>query len=118
MLTVRDKDRQVWGWSRRRRLHAKPFSLRELTARIKAVLRRAEEKPARTGVASFGGVRLDFKRFEASKNGKPLELTPLEFQMLELLVERKGEVLKRDDFLDGVWGEDNVRLSDGRQPYR
>lgn len=113
MLTVRDKEiDKVLGLE----LGAddymiKPFSLRELTARVKAVLRRAEEKPAHPGVVSFGGVRLDFKKFEASKNGRDLDLTPLEFQMLKLLVERKGEVLKRDDFLDGVWGEDNVSVS-------
>jgi two-component system alkaline phosphatase synthesis response regulator PhoP len=113
MLTVRDKEiDKVLGLE----LGAddymtKPFSLRELTARVRAVLRRAEGNSARPGVASFGGVRLDFKKFEATKNGKPLDLTPLEFQLLELLVESKGEVLKRDDFLDGVWGEDNVSVS-------
>ena len=113
MLTVRDKEiDKVLGLE----LGAddymtKPFSLRELTARVKAVLRRAEERPAPTGVVSFGGVRLDFKKFEASKNGKLLDLTPLEFQMLKLLVDREGEVLKRDDFLDGVWGQDNVSVS-------
>lgn len=113
MLTVRDKEiDKVLGLE----LGAddymtKPFSLRELTARVKAVLRRAEEKPSHSGVIRFGDVHLDFKKFEATKNGQPLDLTPLEFQMLELLVERKGEVLKRDDFLDGVWGEDNVAVS-------
>lgn len=113
MLTVRDKEvDKVLGLE----LGAddymtKPFSLRELLARVKAVLRRAEEKPTRTGAVSFGGVRLDFKKFEASKNGRPLDLTPLEFQILELLVERRGEALKRDDFLDGIWGEDNVSVS-------
>lgn len=113
MLTVRDKEiDKVLGLE----LGAddymtKPFSLRELTARVKAVLRRAEEKPSHSGVVRFGDVHLDFKKFEATKNGQPLDLTPLEFQMLELLVERKGEVLKRDDFLDGVWGEDNVAVS-------
>jgi two-component system alkaline phosphatase synthesis response regulator PhoP len=113
MLTVRDKEiDKVLGLE----LGAddymtKPFSLRELTARVKAVLRRAEDKPAHSGIVRFGGVRLDFKKFEAAKNGKALDLTPLEFQMLKLLIEKKGEVLKRDDFLDGVWGEDNVSVS-------
>jgi two-component system alkaline phosphatase synthesis response regulator PhoP len=113
MLTVRDKEiDKVLGLE----LGAddymtKPFSLRELTARVKAVLRRAEEKPSHLGVVRFGDVYLDFKKFEASKNGKKLDLTPLEFQMLRLLAERKGEVLTRDDFLDGVWGKDNVAVS-------
>ena len=113
MLTVKDKEiDKVLGLE----LGAddymtKPFSLRELTARVKAVFRRTEERPSCLESFSFGGIILDFKKFEASKKGKKLELTPLEFHMLKLLVERKGEVLKRDDFLDGIWGEDNVCVS-------
>ena len=113
MLTVKDKEiDKVLGLE----LGAddymtKPFSLRELTARVKAVFRRTEGRPAGLESFSFGGIDLDFKKFEASKKGKKLELTPLEFHMLRLLVERKGEVLTRDDFLDGIWGEDNVAVS-------
>jgi DNA-binding response OmpR family regulator len=113
MLTVKDKEiDKVLGLE----LGAddymtKPFSLRELTARVKAVFRRTEERSAGLGSFSFGGIDLDFKKFEASKKGKKLELTPLEFHMLKLLVGRKGEVLRRDDFLDGIWGEDNVSVS-------
>jgi len=112
MLTVKDKDiDKVLGLE----LGAddymtKPFSLRELMARVKAVLRRAEERPA-ADICRFGGVEVDFRKFEASKNGKVLDLTPLEFNMLRLLVGRKGEVLKRDDFLDGIWGQDNIEVS-------
>jgi len=113
MLTVRDKEiDKVLGLE----LGAddymtKPFSLRELTARVRAVFRRTEEGPPARDVCSFAGIDLDFKKFEASKNGKKLDLTPLEFHMLKLLVERKGEVLRRDDFLDGIWGADNVSVS-------
>jgi two-component system alkaline phosphatase synthesis response regulator PhoP len=113
MLTVKDKEiDKVLGLE----LGAddymtKPFSLRELVARVKAVLRRAEEKPFPPGIFRFGGIQLDFKKFEASKNEKTLDLTPLEFQMLRLFVERSGEVLRRDDFLDCIWGEDNVAVS-------
>jgi DNA-binding response OmpR family regulator len=113
MLTVKDKEiDKVLGLE----LGAddymtKPFSLRELAARIKAVFRRTEERPSAAGAFRFGSIELDFRKFEASKNGRPLELTPLEFQILRLLVERKGEVLSRDDFLDGIWGEDNVEVS-------
>jgi two-component system, OmpR family, alkaline phosphatase synthesis response regulator PhoP len=89
----------------------KPFSLRELVARIKAVFRRAEETRSGPDVFSFAGIELDFKKFEATKRGRSLDLTPLEFHMLKLFVERRGEVLTRDDFLDGVWGEDNVSVS-------
>jgi len=113
MLTVKDKEiDKVLGLE----LGAddymtKPFSLRELVARVRAVFRRTDERPHNREFFSFGRVDLDFKKFEASKKGKKLELTPLEFHMLRLLVERKGEVLTRDDFLDGIWGEDNVSVS-------
>jgi len=113
MLTVKDKEiDKVLGLE----LGAddymtKPFSLRELTARVKAVFRRTEERPSNPEGFSFGGIELDFKKFEAAKKGKKLELTPVEFHMLKLFVERKGEVLTRDDFLDGIWGEENVSVS-------
>jgi two-component system alkaline phosphatase synthesis response regulator PhoP len=113
MLTVKDKEiDKVLGLE----LGAddymtKPFSLRELMARVKAVFRRLDDRPAEPGVVGFGDIELDFKRFEASKKGRRLELTPLEFHILKLLVGRKGEVLTRDDFLDGIWGEDNVAVS-------
>jgi DNA-binding response OmpR family regulator len=113
MLTVKDKEiDKVLGLE----LGAddyltKPFSLRELMARVKAVFRRTEERPSGPDVFSFGGIELNFKKFEAAKKGKNLELTPLEFHMLRLFVERKGQVLTRDDFLDGIWGEENVSVS-------
>ena len=113
MLTVRDKEiDKVLGLE----LGAddymtKPFSLRELIARVKAVFRRTDERPSDLSIFSFGGIELDFKRFEASKKGKKLELTPLEFHILKLLIGRKGEVLTRDDFLDRIWGKDNVAVS-------
>jgi DNA-binding response OmpR family regulator len=113
MLTVKDKEiDKVLGLE----LGAddymtKPFSLRELVARVKAVFRRTDEKPSNLDVYSFGGIDLDFKKFEAAKKGKKLDLTPLEFHMLKLFAERRGQVLTRDEFLDGVWGEDNVSVS-------
>jgi two-component system alkaline phosphatase synthesis response regulator PhoP len=86
----------------------KPFSLREVVARVKAILRRAEDaardRPA--GKLRFDEVILDFRRFEASKGGRPLELTPREYRILELFAERAGEVIRRDEFLNKVWGED------------
>jgi DNA-binding response OmpR family regulator len=55
---------------------------------------------------------LDFKKYEATKKGENLDLTPLEFHLMKLLIQKKGEVLTRDDFLDGVWGQDNLAVSD------
>ena len=113
MLTVKDKEiDKVLGLE----LGAddymtKPFSLRELMARVKAIFRRLEEDPADPDVFSFGRIELDFKKFEAAKMGEKLELTPLEFHMLRLFVKKKGQVLRRDDFLDGIWGEENVSVS-------
>lgn len=90
----------------------KPFSFRELTARVKAVFRRTEERTPDLTCYSFGQIELDFKKYEAKKKNKKLELTPLEFQMLKLFIQKKEQVLSRDDFLDKIWGEDNVSVSD------
>ncbi len=89
----------------------KPFSLRELMARVKAVLRRTEERAKDLATYSFAQVELDFKKYEAKKKGKKLDLTPLEFQMMKLFIQKKEQVLSRDYFLDKVWGEDNTYVS-------
>jgi DNA-binding response OmpR family regulator len=89
----------------------KPFSLRELQARVKAILRRTEEQIRELATFQFGQIELDFKKYEAKKRGRKIELTPLEFQILKLLIQRKGEVLSRDDFLDKIWGQDNVYVT-------
>jgi len=113
MLTVKDKeiDRVLGLELGADDYVTKPFSLRELMARARAVLRRAEERTKDLTEYRFGKIELDFKKYEAKKKGKKLDLTPLEFQMLKLFIQRKGEVVTRDDFLDRVWGEDNVSVS-------
>ncbi len=113
MLTVKDKeiDRVLGLELGADDYVTKPFSLRELMARVKSVLRRTEERTKDLTSYSFGQVELDFKKYEARKKGKKLELTPLEFQMLKLFIQRKGEVISRDDFLDKIWGEDNTYVS-------
>jgi DNA-binding response OmpR family regulator len=85
----------------------KPFSTRELRARIKALLRRAaDRKEAPAESYSFGDVELDFSRGELRKNGQPVELTPIEFKLLSLFVHSAGRVLSRDRLLSGAWGAD------------
>jgi len=89
----------------------KPFSIRELMARVRAVLRRTGERVDDIVSYRFGQIELDFKKYEATKKGKKLDLTPLQFQILKLLIRNKGEVLSRDELLDEVWGRDNLWIS-------
>ncbi len=83
----------------------KPFSVRELVARIRVRLRRqppsTEEGPARY---RFGSVEIDFEKHLAARNGKPLELTSREYDILRFLIRHRGEVVTRDRMLDEVWG--------------
>lgn len=89
----------------------KPFSLKELSARIKALLRRVEDYQNEITLYRFGSVELDFQKYESQKNGLDLGLTPLELKILRLLIDRKGQVVSRDEFLDFVWGSDNLAVS-------
>ncbi|MGC4082844.1 MAG: response regulator transcription factor [Vicinamibacterales bacterium] len=87
----------------------KPFSLRELTARVKAVLRRAvspEERPA----AVYNGQRLmaDFDAVSVEVDGEPVRLTRREFELLRYLVQNKNRVVSRDKLLERVWGYDRM----------
>jgi two-component system response regulator RegX3 len=85
----------------------KPFSTRELVARIKAVLRRTSAEQAATGgVLEGGGIRLDPERFEVTVGGEPVHLPRKEFELLELLMENTGRVLTRETLIDRVWGSD------------
>ena len=88
----------------------KPFSPRELRARIKAVLRRFEDSGAR-GVYRFGAVEVDFDRAEVRNNGAPVDLTALEFRILSVFVERRGRVLTRGQLIDAAWS-DGMNVTD------
>ncbi|MFW6139783.1 MAG: response regulator transcription factor [Acidobacteriota bacterium] len=115
MLTVKDKEvDKVLGLELGADDYVtKPFSFAELNSRVKAIFRRTEEqvKDKDLTTYSFKDIELDFEKYEAKKKGKELDLTPLEFHMLKFLVQNKGKVLSRDDFLDRIWGEDNVSVS-------
>ena len=89
----------------------KPFSLKELSARVKALLRRVEDYQNDMGVYRFGKVELDFHKFESRKDGRDLGLTPLELKILKLMITSKGKVITRDEFLDQVWGVENLNVS-------
>jgi len=86
----------------------KPFSVRELVARIRARLRRlAKTDEAALARYSFGKIELDFEKLQAKRAGRPVELTPREFDILRLLIQCRGEVVTRDRLLDEVWGFEN-----------
>lgn len=85
----------------------KPFSIRELLARIRALLRRVNTKEVQLNELRFDDVVVDFKRYEAHKSGNKLKMTRKEFGTLRLLAERAGEVVTRDELLREVWGYGN-----------
>lgn len=82
----------------------KPFSLRELLARVRALLRRHERDDAVPGRVEIGDAVIDFTRRTATRGGSAAELSPKELGMLRLLVARRGETISRETFLDIVWG--------------
>lgn len=82
---------------------AKPFSVRELLARVKAILRRTTAKPIHNDI-EFDDVIIDFDKYAVLKGGEKVEFTLKEFELLELLVKSKGKVLTREFLLDKVWG--------------
>jgi len=86
----------------------KPFSVPELLARVRAILRRVQRSKVGNlpGELRFGKVSIDFKRFEARRAGKILNMSRKEFGVLRLLAARAGEVVTRDELLDEVWGYD------------
>jgi two-component system response regulator RegX3 len=80
----------------------KPFSMRELTARIRAIMRRGRG-PERRGAIEIGEVRLDPSSRTCTKAGEPVELAAKEFDLLHLLMSNPGEVLTRERIMDEVW---------------
>ena len=82
----------------------KPFSPRELLARIKAVLRRSKRDAPLAGELVVGNLKLNFSRYEAHIGKVKLELTPKEFELLKLFVTDMGKVFTREQLLDKVWG--------------
>jgi DNA-binding response OmpR family regulator len=83
----------------------------ELLARIEALLRRSGASPAPLGIVSFGDVRIDVRKHEVRRAGSPVILTPVEFRLLEYLLERRGAVVSREELLENVWSHDGGMLS-------
>ncbi len=87
----------------------KPFSVREVVARVKAVLRRAvDSNYAGEQRLKCGNIEIDFNTMEAFKDGKPIELTFREFALLSFLMERRNHVFSRQKLLNEVWGYDYI----------
>jgi DNA-binding response OmpR family regulator len=82
----------------------KPFSIKELLARIRAHLRRATKQVVDIESFNFGDVELNFKKYAARKGGHALDLSAREFEILRYLIRRRGEIVTRDQLLDEVWG--------------
>ncbi len=84
----------------------KPFSPRELLARVKALLRRSQQVKEGVSETAFGDIEVNFKKYEVKKGGRPVYLTALEFSLFHFFVQNQGQVLSRDTLLDAVWGKD------------
>ena len=84
----------------------KPFSIRELHARIKALLRRHVTLQKDIDVYSFGDVTIDFKKHEVKKGKKDIKLTTKEFKILKFIINHEGDVVSRSMLLNEVWGYD------------
>lgn len=89
----------------------KPFEMIELLARVEALLRRRGPVGRAADVHTFGDVRVDFRRAEVTRDGRPVALSSLEMRLLKYLLEHRGEVLSRDRLLDEVWGYDATPVS-------
>lgn len=86
----------------------KPFSHRELLARIRAVLRRSQNTAETADILAVGDVRMNIDRHEVTLNGEPIQLALKEFQLLEILLRNAGRVLTRTQLISRVWGDDYV----------
>ncbi|MGE5674531.1 MAG: response regulator [Mycobacterium leprae] len=87
----------------------KPFSPRELVGRIKAILRRThreEENDTAGDTRRFGELAINFVTYEVSRDGRRIDLTPTEYQILKLLVQNPGRVFSRDELVDRIMGQD------------
>ena len=89
----------------------KPFSIRELLARVRANLRREARKSEKRESYEFDEVRIDYRRHVVEKAGTAVPLSPREFDLLSYFIQRRGEIVTRDELLDDVWGVRNYPLT-------
>ena len=89
----------------------KPFSVPELMARVRALLRRASSAAGAPATLKFGQVQIDFRRYEAQRAGRPVEMTRKEFALLRFLASREDIVVTRDELLNKVWGFESYPIT-------
>ncbi len=89
----------------------KPFSIKELLARVRAHLRRASRQVVEVDAYAFGDVELFFKKHQARKAGRGLDLSPREFDMLKYFIQHAGDAISRDELLNQVWGYTSFPLT-------
>jgi len=85
----------------------KPFSIRELLARVKALIRRSTYEPGDIEEVAFANLKIDFKKQEMLKGINQVRLSATEYRILHYFIDHEGEVISRDKFLDEVWGYDS-----------
>lgn len=84
----------------------KPFSLRELLARIKAILRRSQDNTVKSGEVTIGKLILNFSTYDAFENGEPIQMTHKEFEIVKYLWQHKNETVSRENLLSEIWEMD------------
>lgn len=82
----------------------KPFSVLELIARVKAVIRRGNSNNSENEIHTIGNLEINLGKYEAYKNGKSLKMSPREFELLKFFIDRRGEIITRDELLSQIWG--------------
>lgn len=89
---------------------AKPFSVREVLARVRSVLRRTAEAPAERETIAFEGLEMDLRRKVCTLDGKELSLTKKEFEILTLLLSHRGVIFSREEMLRRIWSDEVIVL--------
>lgn len=89
----------------------KPFSIQELLARVRALIRRASARVTTCETCHFADVEVDFKCYQAKKRGIAIELSIREFEILKYMAMHEGEVVTRDELLDKIWGYSNYPVT-------